>query len=214
MYTLEEIMKNVQEGYSERTKKSVEKALAESVPPKEILEQGLLAGMNAVAEKFKTGEMFLPEVLAVAGAMKAGMGILKPHLVSVSVQKLGKVVIGTVRGDMHDIGKNLVAIMLQAAGFDVIDLGTDVRTEKFIEVIEREKPDVVGMSALLTTTMVHMKSVIEALEQKDIRQQVKVIVGGAPISRSYANEIRADGYARDAALAVDLVKNLINGKAV
>lgn len=206
----QEIMKHVQDGYSEKVKKTVEESLAEGSPPDEILHKGLLPGMNAVAEKFKSGTMFLPEVLAVAGAMKAGMSIIKPLLGTKATDSLGKVVIGTVRGDMHDIGKNLVAIMLQGAGFDVIDLGTDVRADKFVDAVEREKPNVVGMSALLTTTMVHMKGVIEALEKKNLRDGVKIIIGGAPISKNYAAEIKADGYARDAGMAVDLVRGLLS----
>lgn len=209
----QEIMKHVQDGYSEKVKKAVQEAIAEGAPPDDILHKGLLPGMNAVAEKFKSGNMFLPEVLAVAGAMKAGMTIIKPLLGAKATDSLGKVVIGTVRGDMHDIGKNLVAIMLQGAGFDVIDLGTDVRADKFVEAVEREKPHVVGMSALLTTTMLHMKGVIEALEKKNLRNGVKIIIGGAPISKNYAAEIKADGYARDAGMAVDLVRGLLNNQA-
>lgn len=210
MTRYEEIAQHVQNGYSEKARKAVEAALAENCPPDRILHEGLIAGMNVVAAKFKSGQMFLPEVLAVAGAMKAGMELVKPLLVAGQHKSLGKVVLGTVRGDMHDIGKNLVAIMLQGAGFEVVDLGTDVRVEKFLEAVEREHPDVVGMSALLTTTMVHMKTVIEALRQKELRAGVKVIIGGAPISRNFANEIGADGYARDAATAVDLVRELLN----
>ncbi|GJQ20336.1 MAG: corrinoid methyltransferase [Bacteroidia bacterium] len=207
-----EIAQHVQNGYSERARKAVEAALAEGCPAERVLKEGLIAGMEVVAAKFKSGQMFLPEVLAVAGAMKAGMELVKPLLVAARHEPLGKVVLGTVRGDMHDIGKNLVAIMLQGAGFDVVDLGTDVRVEKFIDAIEREHPDVVGMSALLTTTMVHMKTVIEALKQRDLRAHVKVIVGGAPISKNFASEIGADGYARDAATAVDVVKELLNSR--
>ncbi|MBI4418148.1 MAG: corrinoid protein [Ignavibacteriales bacterium] len=210
MERYEEIAEHVQNGYSEKARKAVEAALSEGCSPERILKEGLIAGMDVVAAKFKSGQMFLPEVLAVAGAMKAGMELVKPLLVAAKHQSLGKVVLGTVRGDMHDIGKNLVAIMLQGAGFDVVDLGTDVRVEKFLEAVEREHPDVVGMSALLTTTMVHMKTVIEALKQRELRTRVKVIIGGAPISRNFATEIGADGYARDAATAVDLVKELMN----
>ncbi|MBI2619846.1 MAG: corrinoid protein [Ignavibacteriales bacterium] len=210
MDLLQDIALNVQSGYTEKTRKAVEQAVAEGIPANDILHKGLIAGMNVVAERFKTGQMFLPEVLAVAGAMKAGMTIVRPLLEMTNHESLGKIVIGTVRGDMHDIGKNLVAIMLQGAGFDVVDLGTDVRADKFIEAVEREHPDIIGMSALLTTTMVHMKGVIEALEKKNLREKVKVIIGGAPISRNYAQEIRADGYARDAATAVDLVRTLLN----
>jgi 5-methyltetrahydrofolate--homocysteine methyltransferase len=210
MNRLHEIEQHVKDGYSERVKKAVDEALAEGVSADDILQRALLPGMNSVAEKFKTGQMFLPEVLAVAGAMKAGMSIVKPFLTRKTEKSRGKVVIGTVRGDMHDIGKNLVAVMLQGAGFEVVDLGTDVRADKFVEAVELEQPDVVGMSALLTTTMVHMRGVIEALEKKQLREKVKVIVGGAPISRNYAQEIKADGYARDASMAVDLVRDLLN----
>lgn len=205
-----EIASLVEQGYSEKAKKAVEQALADGCPPQEILHQGLIAGMNVVAARFKTGQMFLPEVLAVAGAMKAGMGLVKPLLGKQKQTTLGKIVIGTVRGDMHDIGKNLVAILLEGAGFDVVDLGTDVRSDKFAEAVEREQPAIVGMSALLTTTMVHMRGVIELLEQKRLRDRVKIIIGGAPISQNFAREIKADGYARDAAGAVDLVRSLLN----
>jgi 5-methyltetrahydrofolate--homocysteine methyltransferase len=205
----QEIASNVEQGYSEKTKKAVERALGEGVPPAEILHRGLIAGMNTVAERFKSGHMFLPEVLAVAGAMKAGMKLVKPLLAGTKQSSFGKVVIGTVRGDMHDIGKNLVGIMLEGAGFEVIDLGTDVRADKFVEAVERENPAVVGMSALLTTTMLHMKGVIEALEKKNLRSNVKIIIGGAPISNNFANEIKADGYARDAGSAADLVRSLL-----
>lgn len=210
MNHLEEIARHVREGYSARVKTAVDQALADSVLPEDILYQALIPGMNAVAEKFKSGQMYLPEVMGVAGAMKAGMGIVKPLLTKKTSGGQGKVVIGTVRGDMHDIGKNLVAVMLEGAGFEVVDLGVDVRVDKFIEAVEKEQPDVVGLSALLTTTMVHMRGVIEALEKKDLRKSVKIIVGGAPLSVNFSKEIKADGYARDAALAVDLVRGLLN----
>lgn len=212
MDPLQKIAKHVQDGYSGRVKEAVEEALGAGIAANDILYKALIPGMNVVAEKFKSGQMFLPEVLAVAGAMKAGMNIVNPLLETATTNARGKIVIGSVRGDMHDIGKNLVAIMLQGAGFDVVDLGTDVRADKFIEAVEKEHPDVVGMSALLTTTMVHMRGVIEALEKKNLRDQVKVIVGGAPISQNFAQEIKADGYARDAAKAVDLVKGLLDGE--
>lgn len=210
MDQLQEIAKNVQEGYSAKVKAAVEQAISQGVSPHDILHAGLLNGMSAVADKFKCGEMFLPEVLAVAGAMKAGMAIVKPLLVTGDAAPKGKILIGTVRGDMHDIGKNLVGIMLQCGGYEVVDLGIDVRTEKFVEAVEKEKPDVVGLSALLTTTMVHMRGVIEALAKNQLRDKVKVIIGGAPISRNYAQEIQADGYARDAAMAVDVVRDLLH----
>ena len=169
--------------------------------------------MNIVGGKFKKNEMYLPEVLVVARAMKFSMDVLKPHLAAARVKSRGKILLGTVKGDMHDIGKNLVGIMLQGAGFDVVDVGTDISMEKFVETVEREQPDVLGLSALLTTTMVYMKRVIEALEQRQLRGKVKVIVGGAPITQRYADEIKADGYARDASSAVDLVRSLLNSGA-
>ena len=210
MGLLEDISNHVQAGYPDKVKKTIEQALQEGVSPSDILHKGLIAGMNVVANRFKTGQMFLPEVLAVAGAMKSGMSIVKPLLAKEKAKSLGKIVLGTVRGDMHDIGKNLVGIMLEGAGFDVTDLGTDVRVERFVETVRTEHPDVVGLSALLTTTMVHMKGIVEAFEKNEIRSGVKVIVGGAPISQKYADEIRADGYARDAASAVDLVRTLLS----
>jgi len=213
MGLLEDISSHVQAGYPDKVKKTIEQALQEGVSPTDILHKGLIAGMNVVADRFKTGQMFLPEVLAVAGAMKSGMSIVKPLLAKEKAKSLGKIVLGTVRGDMHDIGKNLVGIMLEGAGFDVTDLGTDVRVDRFVEAVRTEHPDVVGLSALLTTTMVHMKGIVEAFEKNEIRSGVKVIVGGAPISQKYADEIRADGYARDAASAVDLVRTLLNSSA-
>lgn len=213
MGLLEDISNHVQAGYPDKVKKTIEQALQEGIGPSDILHKGLIAGMNVVADRFKTGQMFLPEVLAVAGAMKSGMSIVKPLLAKEKAKSLGKIVLGTVRGDMHDIGKNLVGIMLEGAGFDVTDLGTDVRAERFVEAVRTQQPDVVGLSALLTTTMVHMKGIVEAFEKNEIRSGVKVIVGGAPISQKYADEIRADGYARDAASAVDLVRTLLSSSA-
>jgi len=162
-----------------------------------------------VSEKFKNNEIFIPEVLISARAMNAGLDILKPLLMESNVQPKGKVVIGTVKGDLHDIGKNIVAMLLQGAGFDVIDLGADVPKEKFLEFVKKEKADILGMSALLTTTMLYMKEMIKALKKEGIRQDVKVIIGGAPVTESYAAQIEADGYAPDAASAVDLSKRLL-----
>ena len=213
MDLLNEISKNLQEGSPERVKKGIEQALAEGISPNDILHKGLIAGMDAIAEKFKSGQMFLPEVLMVVGAMKAGLGIVRPLLTRAGIAPEGKILLGTVRGDIHDIGKNLVAIMLQGAGFEVVDLGTNIQAEQFADAVEKERPDVLGLSALLTTTMVHMQKVIEVLEKRELRGKVKVIIGGAPISHSYAEEIRADGYGRDAATAVDLVRSLLNKHA-
>jgi len=213
MDVLTEISKHLQEGSPERVKKGIELALAEGNSPHDILHKGLIAGMNTIAEKFKTGQMYLPEVLMVVGAMKTGLNIVKPLLARDGIEPQGRIVLGTVKGDIHDIGKNLVAIMLQGAGFEVVDLGTNVQAEQFADAVEKEHPDVLGLSALLTTTMVHMLKVIEVLEKRQLRGQVKVIIGGAPVSRNYADEIRADGYARDAATAVDVVRDLLKKSA-
>jgi 5-methyltetrahydrofolate--homocysteine methyltransferase len=209
MNLLENIASDVQEGYREKVKAGIATCLSKGVSPEDILHHGLIVGMHSVAQKFKSGQMFLPEVLAVAGAMKAGMALLQPQLERTNVQPLAKIVLGTVKGDLHDIGKNLVLIMLEGAGYKVIDLGTDVTPEKFVDAVRKEQPEILGLSALLTTTMVHMKGVIEALEQHQMRASVKIIVGGAPISQSYASDIKADGYAKNAAEAVDLVRTLV-----
>lgn len=189
----------------ELTKKLVDAG----VPAKRILDEGLIAGMSVVGEKFKNGEYFVPEVLVAARAMKAAMEILRPLLAASDVEPIGTVVIGTVRGDLHDIGKNLVAMMLEGAGFKVVDLGVDVPAEKFIEAVREHNADIVGMSALLTTTMTYMPEVIKALEAEGIRNKVKVIVGGAPVTQEWADQIGADGYAPDAASAVDKCKELL-----
>lgn len=185
------------------------KLIDAGVPAKRILDEGLIAGMGVVGEKFKNGEYFVPEVLVAARAMKAAMEILRPLLAASDVEPIGTVVIGTVRGDLHDIGKNLVAMMLEGAGFKVIDLGVDVPAEKFIEAIKEHNADIVGMSALLTTTMTYMPEVIKAIEAEGIRNKVKVIVGGAPVTQEWADQIGADGYAPDAASAVDKCKELL-----
>lgn len=186
------------------------KLIEAGVPAKKILDEGLIAGMSVVGERFKNGEYFVPEVLVAARAMKAAMELLRPLLASSDVEPIGTVVIGTVRGDLHDIGKNLVAMMLEGAGFQVIDLGVDVTADKFVEAARQHKAEIVGMSALLTTTMTYMPEVIKALESEGIRDKVKVIVGGAPVTKEWADQIGADGYAPDAASAVDKCKELLN----
>ena len=185
------------------------KLIDAGVPAKRILDEGLISGMSVVGEKFKSGEYFVPEVLVAARAMKAAMELLRPLLATSDVEPIGTVVIGTVRGDLHDIGKNLVAMMLEGAGFRVVDLGVDVPAEKFVEAAKEHNADIVGMSALLTTTMTYMPEVIKALEAEGIRNQVKVIVGGAPVTQEWADQIGADGYAPDAASAVDKCKELL-----
>ncbi len=183
--------------------------LEAKVEPKQILDDGLVAGMSVVGERFKNGEYFVPEVLIAARAMKAAMELLRPHLAASDVQPIGTIVIGTVRGDLHDIGKNLVAMMLEGAGFRVVDLGVDVSAEKFAAAAEENKAELVGMSALLTTTMTYMPEVIKALEERSLRDRVKVIVGGAPVTQDWAKQIGAEGYAPDAATAVDTCKELV-----
>lgn len=209
MAILEDLAAEVIKGDAEAAKNLTEEALSQNVSAENILNSGLVAGMNVIGEEFKNNEIFIPEVLVAARAMKAGMQIIRPLLAEANVESLGKVIIGTVGGDLHDIGKNIVAMLLEGAGFEVVDLGADVTKEKFLEFAEKEKPDVLGMSALLTTTMVFMKDMVQSLEESGLKDNIKVIVGGAPITQSYADEIRADGYAPDAASAVDLVKSVI-----
>jgi 5-methyltetrahydrofolate--homocysteine methyltransferase len=196
-------------GKAPEAKALTESALAEGVSPADILSQGLIAGMNVVGEKFKNNEFYVPEVLIAARAMKTAMEVLRPQLAKSGVQPVGKVAIGTVRGDLHDIGKNLVAMMLEGAGFEIKDLGVDVKPERFVEVA-KEGVDIVAMSALLTTTMPAMKDTIEALEAEGVRDKVRVMIGGAPVTQNYCDEIGADGYAPDAASAVDKAKELLN----
>ena len=182
-------------------------ALEEGTAAKDVLDNGLIAGMDIVGARFKKNEIYIPEVLIAARAMKMAMEVLEPELVKAGVEPVGKLLIGTVQGDLHDIGKNLVAMMLKGAGFEVIDLGVDVRPEKFIEQVKAANVQLIGMSALLTTTMPGMEKTIKAL--KDAGVPVKVMIGGAPVTQDYADRIGADGYAPDAASAVDLAKSLV-----
>ena len=208
MADLSALAESLINGKAPEVKELTQKALDEGVPPGEILNQGLIKGMGVVGERFKNNEFYVPEVLIAARAMHAGMDILKPALAESGVQPIGKVLLGTVKGDLHDIGKNLVAMMLEGAGFEVVDLGIDVPPEKFVEAV-KEGGDVVAMSALLTTTMTAMKTTLEALEEAGVRDKVKTLIGGAPVTQNYADEIGADGYARDAASAADKAKELI-----
>jgi 5-methyltetrahydrofolate--homocysteine methyltransferase len=182
-------------------------AISEGVPPGTILNEGLIAGMNVIGERFKNNEVYIPEVLIAARAMKSAMEVLAPRLVEAGVEPVGKAIMGTVQGDLHDIGKNLVAMMLKGAGFDVIDLGVDVSAQKFVEKAKETKVKLVGLSALITTTMPSMEKTVKAL--KDAGLAVKTMIGGAPVTQAYADRIGADGYAPDAASAVDLAKSLI-----
>lgn len=209
MTILEDIALRVERGDETSVGELTQKALSEGISAGEILNKGLVAGMDVVGERFKKNEIFIPEVLVSARAMKEGMKIVKPLLGDEIAGSRGKVVIGTIKGDLHDIGKNIVGMLLEGAGFEVTDLGTDVTKEQFMEVVEKEGVDIIGMSALLTTTMTYMKEVIQSVEDANLKGKVKVIIGGAPITQSYAEEIKADGYAPDAASAVDLVKSLL-----
>lgn len=203
MAILEEISEKLQKGRAKEIKELVPQALEQGVPAKDILEKGLLAGMSIIGEKFKNNEVYVPEVLIAARAMKMGTDILKPYLVSSDVKPAGKVCIGTVKGDLHDIGKNLVKMMLEGKGLEVIDLGVDVAPETFVNTAKEQGCKVICCSALLTTTMGVMKEVVECAKAAGIRDDVKIMVGGAPITQAYCDEIGADAYTSDAASAAD-----------
>lgn len=192
-----------------RVEEIVQETLKAGTAAETIINTGLIPAMELVGEKFKNNEVFLPEVMLAARAMQAGLKLLQPLLTKGGAPKRGRVVIGTVRGDHHDIGKNLVATMLEGAGFEVIDLGADVKEEKFVEAVRSHHPEVVGLSALLTTTMPAMKETIAALDQAGLREQVKIMIGGAPVTQEYADRIGADGYSEDAGAAVELAKVLV-----
>ena len=206
MVSLNAISEALQKGKAEEVKNLVSQALAEKQPAKKVLEEGLIAGMDIISGRFKRNEIYIPEVLIAARAMHAGMAVLEPELVKSGVKMIGKLAIGTVKGDLHDIGKNLVAMMFKGAGFDVVDLGVDVPAEKYVKAAV-DGADLVGLSALLTTTMVGMKGVIESLKEKG--SKAKVLIGGAPVTQNYADEIGAHGYAADAASAVEVGKRLL-----
>lgn len=195
-------------GDSDKLLELVQAALAAGIPAKEILQKGLIIGMDIVGEKMECGDMFIPEVLMSAQAMSVSVEVLKPLLAEGDSSSAGKVIIGTVKGDLHDIGKNLVSMMMESAGFEVIDLGVDVAPEKFVEAIKMHKPTIVGLSALLTTTMPMMKKSIMTIEESGLRNTLKIIVGGAPVNQAFADEIGADGYAPDAGAASKLAKAL------
>lgn len=210
MANLREIADFLKAGNAPKVKELVQAAVDQGVEPTEILNESLIVGMGEIGVLFKNNEVYVPEVLIAARAMKAGMTIIKPLLVEKDVQPIGKVVVGTVKGDLHDIGKNLVAMMLEGAGFHVVDLGIDVPPEKFLDAVKDEGIQCVAMSALLTTTMPGMKDTIEAFKAAGLRDQVKIMVGGAPVTQNFANEIGADGYAPDAASAAELAKELVS----
>jgi 5-methyltetrahydrofolate--homocysteine methyltransferase len=207
--SLEAIYQAVLEGDMDEAPVQVKAALEAGVPAGDILHKGCIAAMGEVGRLFEEGEMFVPEMLIAARAMQASMGVLKPHLAEGEIVSAGKVVIGTVAGDLHDIGKNLVGMMMEGAGFEIVDLGTDVASQAFVDAVREHEPDVVGMSALLTTTMPAMKATIEALTEAGLRDRVKVLIGGAPITQTFADQIGADGFAPDASSATRKAKALL-----
>ena len=204
----EQLVSSLYNGEEEEVAALVRQALDQGAAPERILAEGLIAGMDAVGADFKSGELFVPEVLIAAKAMQAGLNILRPLLAAAGAPSAGKYVIGTVKRDLHDIGKNLVKMMAEGAGFEVIDLGTDAPPEKFLAAVRQHQPQLVGMSALLTTTMVNMKATIVALEEAGLRASVKILVGGAPVTEAFARQIGADAYAPDSANAVDVARQL------
>ena len=206
---IEDIHENVINGQQAVVQQKVKEALEAGLAPGVILKEGMIAGMAEVGRRFEAGDFFVPEMLIAARAMQSGMALLKPHLQQSDIKSAGKVVIGTVKGDLHDIGKNLVAMMLEGAGFEIFDLGTDVSPQKFVEAARANGANIVAMSALLTTTMTNMKATIAALDEAGLRGQVKVLVGGAPLTESYAQQIQADGFAVDASRAVSVAKTMV-----
>jgi 5-methyltetrahydrofolate--homocysteine methyltransferase len=207
---ISELNQFVIDGQRDKVQEAVEELLNNGSPPKKILDEGLISAMTEVGNRFEDGDLFVPEMLISARAMQAGLGILRPYLVELGIKASGKIIIGTIQGDLHDIGKNLVAMMFEGAGFEVIDLGTDVQPTQFVSAVKEHEPNLVGMSALLTTTMVNMKTTIDYLSEQGLRDKVKVIIGGAPITSDYADQIGADGFAADASRAVSVGKLLIN----
>jgi 5-methyltetrahydrofolate--homocysteine methyltransferase len=205
---LQKIASNLYNGEDAAVGELVQQALDQGMSPNEILQGGLIAGMDEVGRDFKAGDLFVPEVLIAARAMHAGMGVLRPLLADSDIPSAGKYLIGTVKGDLHDIGKNLVKMMIEGAGYETVDLGTDVEPQAFVDAVREHQPQLVGMSALLTTTMVQMKATIEAMEEAGLRDSVKIMVGGAPVTDAFAQEIGADAYAPDAASAVDVARSL------
>ncbi|MCL2780533.1 MAG: corrinoid protein [Actinomycetia bacterium] len=209
MSTLEELSEAVQKGRAKDVVALIESGLAEGVPAQQLLDEGLLKGMGILGARFKNNEVFVPEVLIAARALNKGTEVLKPKLIEAGVEARGRAVIGTVKGDLHDIGKNLVKMMLEGSGFEVIDLGVDVSDQKFVEAIGEHHPDLICLSALLTTTMGQQGEVVKSVTAAGLRDQVKILVGGAPVSQGFCNDIGADGYAPDAASAAELATSLV-----
>jgi len=209
MLDAEKFYTGISQGNMDEVRRLTQEALDRGETAETILQEGLLPAMDRVGVQFKNNEIYIPEVLIASRAMTAGTGILKPILSKSNGPKAAKIIMGTVKGDLHDIGKNLVLMLMEGSGFDVVDLGVDVSTEKFIEAIKQHQPQVVGMSALLTTTMQEIKNTLDTIQEQGLRKQTKVIIGGAPVTEFYAKKIGADGFASDAASAVDCVKGLL-----
>ena len=209
MSILADLRQSVIDGDMDQARALVHNALREKLPPEQILKDGLISAMTEVGRRFECAEFYVPEMLISARAMKSGLALLRPHLISANVQAVGKVIIGTVQGDLHDIGKNLVGMMLEGAGFEVVDLGVDVLADEYISAVKEHRPDIVACSALITTTMPRMENIITSLKEAGLRDQVQVMIGGAPVTDKYATDIGADGYAPDAASAASLAKTLI-----
>jgi 5-methyltetrahydrofolate--homocysteine methyltransferase len=207
--SIETIYQAVLEGDAEEAASQVQAGLDAGIAPSDILNKGCIAAMGEVGQLFEEGEMFVPEMLIAARAMQAGMAVLKPHLAEGEITSAGKVILGTVAGDLHDIGKNLVGMMMEGAGFEIVDLGTDVNAAAFVEAVREHNADIVGMSALLTTTMPSMTATVEALTEAGLRDKVKVLVGGAPVTQAFADQIGADGFAPDASSATRVAKGLL-----
>jgi len=210
MADLNAVAENLIKGQAPKVEELVKQAMEEKVPVRDILNEGLIKGMSVVGEKFKNNEFYVPEVLIAARAMKAGMGLIRPRLIEEKVEPVGKASIGTVKGDLHDIGKNLVSMMLEGAGFEVLDLGIDVSPERFVESVEKDGAHLICMSALLTTTMPSMKTTVDALKEAGLTEKARTIIGGAPVTQAYADQIGADGYAPDAATAAEKAAELID----
>ena len=210
MSLLDDLRKSVIDGDLKAAQDQVNQALAQKIPPEEILKDGLISAMSEVGRMFENGDFYVPEMLISARAMKGGLAILRPQLAAANIQAIGKVVIGTVQGDLHDIGKNLVGMMLEGAGFEVVDLGTDVSPEKYVAAVREYNPDLVGLSALLTTTMPRMKDIVQALQAAGLRERLKVMIGGAPVTEQYALDIGADIYAPDAASAAQRARQSLH----
>lgn len=209
MRTLTEIVASVEAGDSARVKELTRKALSQGHCPEKILDDGLVQGMSAIGEKFKSNEVFIPEVLIASRAMNVGLEILRPLFSPDRAHLRGRIILATVKGDLHDIGKKIVGMMLEGAGYEVIDLGVDISLGNIVRAVKLSRPSILGLSALLTTTMSYMREVVEAVEHAGLRRRVRIAIGGSPVTRSYAAEIGADGYAPDAASALELINRLM-----